>query len=67
MDKSRDDLDVIRTDRMFCCLAYGFIPSEYVGFELEHKTLEERAAEYDGNLMLDGEYDWGEPIGREAW
>ncbi len=26
-----------------------------------HKTLEERAAEYDGKLMLDGEYDWGDP------
>ena len=25
-----------------------------------HKTLEERAAEFDGKLMLDGEYDWGE-------
>ena len=23
-----------------------------------HKTLEERAAEYNGRLMLDGEYDW---------
>ena len=23
-----------------------------------HKTLEERAAEFDGKLMLDGEYDW---------
>ena len=32
-----------------------------------HKTLEERAAEYNGRLMLDGEYDWGEPIGREVW
>ena len=32
-----------------------------------HKTLEERAAEYDGRLMLDGEYDWGEPVGREVW
>ena len=30
-----------------------------------HKTLEERAAEYNGRLMLDGEYDWGEPVGRE--
>ena len=28
---------------------------------LRHKTLEERAAEFDGKLMLDGEYDWGEP------
>ncbi len=32
-----------------------------------HKTLEERAAEFDGKLMLDGEYDWGKPVGREVW
>lgn len=32
-----------------------------------HKTLEERAAEYGGNLNLDGEYDWGDPLGREVW
>ena len=32
-----------------------------------HRTLEERAAEFDGRLMLDGEYDWGEPSGREVW
>ncbi|MBQ7067215.1 MAG: AbrB/MazE/SpoVT family DNA-binding domain-containing protein [Lachnospiraceae bacterium] len=32
-----------------------------------HKTLEERAAEFGGKLMLDGEYDWGEPMGREVW
>lgn len=32
-----------------------------------HRTLEERAAEYGGNLNLDGEYDWGEPVGREVW
>lgn len=32
-----------------------------------HKTLEERAAEYNGKLMLDGEYDWAEPVGREVW
>lgn len=32
-----------------------------------HKTLEERAAEFDGKLMLDGEYDWGESMGREVW
>lgn len=32
-----------------------------------HKTLEERATEYDGKLMLDGEYDWGDPVGREIW
>ncbi len=32
-----------------------------------HKTLEERASEFDGKLMLDGEYDRGQPIGREVW
>ena len=32
-----------------------------------HKTLEERAAEFDGKLMLDGEYDWGGSVGREVW
>lgn len=32
-----------------------------------HKSLEERAAEFDGKLMLDGEYDWGELVGREVW
>ena len=26
-----------------------------------HKTLEERAAEFNG------EYDWGKPAGREVW
>lgn len=25
----------------------------------QHKTLEERAAEFGGKLGLDGEYDWG--------
>ena len=35
--------------------------------QFHHKTLEERAAEFDGKLMLDGEYDWGEPVGREVW
>ena len=34
---------------------------------LRHKTLEERAAEYDGQLNLDGEYDWGVPVGKEVW
>ena len=32
-----------------------------------HRTLEERAAEFNGKLMLDGEYDWGTPVGRELW
>ena len=32
-----------------------------------HKTLEERAAEFDGRLMIDGEYDWDEAVGKEVW
>lgn len=32
-----------------------------------HKTLEERAAEFDGKLLLDGEYNWGDAVGREVW
>ena len=32
-----------------------------------HRTLEERAEEYGGQLNLDGEYEWGEPVGREVW
>ncbi len=32
-----------------------------------HKTLEERTTEYGGKLMLDGEYNWGKPVGREVW
>lgn len=32
-----------------------------------HKTLEERASEFGGKLNLDGEFDWGEPVGREIW
>lgn len=33
----------------------------------KHKTLEERAEEFGGRLNLDGEYDWGEPVGNEEW
>jgi antitoxin MazE len=32
-----------------------------------HKTLEERAAEFGGDLNLDGEFDFGDPVGREVW
>lgn len=32
-----------------------------------HITLEERAADFGGKLGFDGEYDWGEEIGREVW
>jgi hypothetical protein len=33
-----------------------------------HKSLEERAAEYDGKLNLDGELNWkGDSVGKEIW
>ncbi len=32
-----------------------------------HKTLKERAAEYGGQLNLDGEGEWRDPVGREVW
>ena len=36
------------------------------GFTFRHKTLEERAKE-SGGLIVDGEFDYGEPVGREVW
>ena len=41
--------------------------AEINSIDLTIKKLEERAAEFNGELMLDGEYDWGEPVGREVW
>ena len=35
--------------------------------KFNHKTLEERAAAYDGKIDVDGEFDWGEPMGEEMW
>lgn len=32
-----------------------------------HKSLEERVAAYSGKLCILGEYDWGDPKGREMW
>lgn len=39
-----ENMEALRTDIMFCKLAYGFLPSEYCGFGLEKKTPEERKA-----------------------
>lgn len=32
-----------------------------------HRTLEERAGDYDGKLGPYEEFDWGTPVGREKW
>lgn len=33
----------------------------------KHKTLEERTAEFEGELGPYSEFDWEEPLGREWW
>lgn len=54
--------------------ATGAVTSESVQASLDimenkrhHMTLEERAAKYDGKLLIDGVYNRGEPAGREKW
>ena len=46
---------------------YEALESEFTIKQARHKTLEERAAEYGGELSLDGEFDYGDPAGREIW
>lgn len=41
--------------------------SQEIIMTFKHKTLEERAAEYGGNLSLDEELEWDVPVGREVW
>lgn len=33
----------------------------------KHKTLEERAAEFEGKIGPYEEFQWGDPVGREQW
>lgn len=40
----RDDLDAVRTDMRFAYLAYGFLPDEYLCYDLEGKPYEERSS-----------------------
>ena len=40
---------------------------EKSGESFRHRTFEERVAEYGGKIGVDGEFDWGEPVGREIW
>ena len=32
-----------------------------------HRSLRERAAEFNGNLNLSDEIEWDEPVGSEVW
>lgn len=40
--KDIEDKESLRNDMIFCRLAYGFLPSEYVGFRLEGKSYGEK-------------------------
>ena len=35
--------------------------------QFRHRSLQERAQDYDGKLNLSEELDWGEPEGTEEW
>ena len=58
------DAGIVLNEFLNITASDGVIKLEKV---FQHKTLEERAAEFGGELGLDGEYNWGEPIGREVW
>ena len=56
----------------------GFSPNETLTAEVsngtivlrpafKHRSLRERAEAYGGQLNISGEFDWGEPVGREIW
>jgi len=56
----------------------GFLPEDVLQVEASqgqivirkqfvHKTLAERAAEFDGQLNLSIEVDWDDPTGTEVW
>lgn len=40
--RNRVDAEDVKIDMLFCRLAYGFLPSEYICFELEGKTPSQR-------------------------
>jgi len=56
----------------------GFKPDDVLNAEIQngkiilsksfqHRTLVERAAEFDGNFNLSEEISWSEPQGNEVW
>ena len=52
--KDSANLDDVKTDMLFCRLAYGFLPSEYAGFHFEKRSTEERkqfASDLDTNVF----------------
>ena len=58
------DAGIVLNEFLNITASDGVIKLEKV---LQHKTLEERAAEFGGELGLDGEHNWEEPVGREVW
>ena len=52
--KDLENKQDIRSDMLFCRLAYGFLPSEYAGFHFEKRSAEERkefASDFDTNTF----------------
>lgn len=35
--------------------------------KFKHRTLEERAVEFDGKIGPYNEFEWDDPVGREQW
>lgn len=53
---NRTDDSVLKTEMLFCYIAYGFLPEEFVYYELEHKSYDERKSYIsDRDLMM---YVW---------
>ncbi len=63
--ESLQDANIRVDDILNIKVSDGVIILEKQSFR--HRSLEERAAEYGGKLDVDGEYNWGEPVGREKW
>ena len=42
MYQQREDLESVAIDMTFCRFAYGFQPEEYLCFDLENKSMNER-------------------------
>jgi len=56
-----DELDIKISDKLQISIENGAIVLKKV---FEHKTFEERLAEYNGEISV-YDFDWGEPVGRE--
>ena len=54
-------------DKLIVEVADGSIVLKKKQKQHRHRTLEERAEEFQGKVGPYEEFDWGEPVGRERW